>query len=130
MELRNKLLESSRARNVQEEVWQEAVDSLLLVLAPVAPHITEELWELRGHSYSIHDQPWPAWDEAVVKEETITLVVQVNGRVRDKLTVSAESNEESLESSALASEKIQKWLAGKPPRKVIVVKGKLVNIVV
>jgi leucyl-tRNA synthetase len=130
MELRNALVEALRARNVQEEVWQEAVDSLLLVLAPVAPHISEELWELRGHPYSIHDQPWPEWDEEAVEEETITLVVQVNGRVRDKLAVSADSSEEDLEALALASEKIQKWLEGKPPRKVIVVKGKLVNIVV
>ncbi len=130
MELRNALTEARKAANVSQAAWNEAVDTLLLLLAPIAPHITEELWARRGQAYSIHQQPWPVWDEAVAKEDTITLVVQVNGRVRDKLDVAAGLDDEAVKQIALSSDKAQGWLEGKQPRKVIVVRGKLVNIVV
>jgi leucyl-tRNA synthetase len=129
MELRNELAEARRLSNVDELAWNEAIDNLLLLLSPMAPHVTEELWMRRGKPYSIHQQPWPDWDEEIAKEETITLVVQVNGRVRDKIATSAGNDEQELKELALASEKIQKWLEGKAPRKVIVVRGRLVNIV-
>ncbi len=130
MELRNEILAAKKSKNVDTAVWNEAVDNLLLILAPIAPHITEEMWARRGRPYSIHQQPWPEWDEAATKEDTITLVVQVNGRVRDKIEVEAGSSDETLKEMALASDKVQPWLNGKEARKVIVVKGKLVNIVV
>lgn len=130
MELRNAISDARKAANVSQAAWDEAIDNLLLLLAPIAPHITEELWARRGHAYSIHQQSWPAWDEAVAKEETITLVVQVNGRVRDKLDVAAGLDDEAVKQIALSSDKAQGWLEGKQPRKVIVVRGKLVNIVV
>ncbi|MCB8925587.1 MAG: leucine--tRNA ligase [Ardenticatenaceae bacterium] len=129
MELRNSINDAQRAKNVSVEVWNEAIDSLLLVLAPIAPHITEELWAQRGHGYSIHQQPWPKWDAEAAKEDSITLVVQINGKVRDKIDVDAGQDDEALKAIALASEKVQGWLEGKPPRQVIVVKGRLVNIV-
>lgn len=129
MELRNSIIEAKKAKNVSLDIWNEAVDSLLLVLAPIAPHITEELWAQRGHGYSVHQQPWPAWDEAATKEESLTLVVQINGKVRDKIETDAGQDDETLKEIALASEKVQGWLEGKPPRQVIVVKGRLVNIV-
>ncbi len=129
MELRNAINEARKAANVSRAAWDEAVDNLLLLLAPIAPHITEELWAQRGRAYSIHQQPWPQWDEAVAKEETITLIVQVNGRVRDKLEVAAGLDDEAVKQIALSSDKAQGWLDGKEPRKVIVVRGKLVNIV-
>lgn len=130
MELRNALNDGRKAANASQFAWQEAVDTLLLLLAPIAPHITEELWAQRGHAYSIHQQPWPQWDADVAKEDTITLVVQVNGRVRDKLEVPADLDDEAVKQIALSSDKTQGWLDGKEPRKVIVVRGKLVNIVV
>jgi leucyl-tRNA synthetase len=130
MELRNEILDAKKSKNVDTAVWNEAVDNLLLILGPIAPHITEELWARRGQPYSIHQQPWPEWDEAAAKEDTITLVVQVNGRVRDKIEVEAGSSDETLKEMALASDKVRPWLNGKEARKVIVVKGKLVNIVV
>ncbi|GIK54989.1 MAG: leucine--tRNA ligase [Chloroflexota bacterium] len=130
MELRNALNDGRKAANVSQFAWQEAVDTLLLLLAPIAPHITEELWAQRGHAYSIHQQPWPQWDEAVAREDAITLIVQVNGRVRDKLEVPADLDDETVKQIALSSDKAQGWLDGKEPRKVIVVRGKLVNIVV
>jgi len=130
MELRNALNDGRKAGQVSRAAWDEAVDSLLLLLAPIAPHITEELWGQRGHAYSIHQQPWPEWEADIAKEDTITLIVQVNGRVRDKLEVAADLNDEAVKQIALSSDKAQGWLDGKEPRKVIVVRGKLVNIVV
>jgi leucyl-tRNA synthetase len=129
MEHRNTILEAKKAKNVSLDVWNEAVDSLLLVLAPIAPHITEELWAQRGHGYSVHQQPWPAWDAEAAKEDSLTLVVQINGKVRDKIEVEAGQDDEVLKEIALASDKVQGWLAGNPPRQVFVVKGRLVNIV-
>ncbi len=130
MELRNALNDGRKAANVSQLAWKEAVDTLLLLLAPIAPHITEELWAQRGHTYSIHQQPWPQWAADVAKEDAITLIVQVNGRVRDKLEVPADLDDEAVKQIALSSDKAQGWLDGKEPRKVIVVRGKLVNIVV
>ncbi|MBX3061067.1 MAG: leucine--tRNA ligase [Anaerolineae bacterium] len=130
MELRNALNDGRKAANVSRAAWNEAVDNLLLLLAPIAPHLTEELWAQRGHAYSIHQQPWPQWGAEVAKEDTITLIVQVNGRVRDKLEVPADLDDEAVKQIALSSDKTQGWLDGKEPRKVIVVRGKLVNIVV
>ncbi len=130
MELRNALIDVQRLNNVDRTTWNEAIESMLLLLAPIAPHITEELWERRGKPFSIHQAEWPTWDDEIAREEAITLIVQVNGRVRDKIEVSAEEDDDTLKEIALASENIQKWLSGNQPRKVIVVKGKLVNIVV
>jgi leucyl-tRNA synthetase len=129
MELRNALQAAQREQNVRRAVWNEAVQSLLLVLAPIAPHFTEELWSRHGKPYSIHQQAWPTWDPQVVKEETVTLIVQINGRVRDRFSVPAGMPDEELQQMALASEKVRRHLENKKPRKVIVVKGKLVNIV-
>jgi leucyl-tRNA synthetase len=130
MELRNTLQDAKQAANASPAAWEEAVTSLLLLLAPVAPHITEELWAQRGRPYSIHQQPWPTWDEEIAREDTITLIVQVNGKVRDKVEAPAGVSEEEAKQLALASPAIQSWLNGGQPRKVIVVPGKLVNIVV
>lgn len=129
MELRNTILDAQRQHNVSSESWVEAVDNLLLLLAPIAPHITEELWAQRGKPYSIHQQPWPQWDPEIAKEESITLIVQVNGKVRDRIEAPAGTPDEELKALALASENVQKHLEGQTPRKVIVVKGTLVNIV-
>jgi len=129
MELRNNLIEARRSQNVTQAAWDEAVDKLLLLLAPFAPHITEELWERRGHAFSIHQQSWPVWDAEIAKDETITLVVQINGKVRDKIDTTAGQDDETLKTIALNSEKVQTWLEGNESRKIIVVKGKLINIV-
>ncbi len=129
MELRNALVAAQRAAAVDAAGWNEAVDALLLLLAPISPHITEELWSRRGRAYSIHQQPWPAWDEDVARDETISLIVQVNGKMRDKIAVPADTTDEGLREIALASDKARPWLDGKTPRQVIVVRGKLVNIV-
>lgn len=129
MELRNTLLSARREANVSRAAWDEAVDNLLLLLAPVSPHITEELWARRGRPYSIHRQEWPRFDEAVAREEVIDLVIQLNGKTRDKLEVPAGLSEDELRRLALESEKVRRLLDGKTPRKVIIARGSLVNIV-
>ncbi len=110
--------------------WDEAVDIYLRMLAPVAPHISEELWQRLGKPYSIHQQSWPKVDEAAAAQEEITLVVQVNGKLRDRITVPADIREEDAKALALASEAVTRFMEGKAPRQVIYVKGRLVNIVV
>jgi leucyl-tRNA synthetase len=99
-------------------------------LAPVSPHITEELWARRGLPYSIHEQLWPQWDDDAAREEAISLIVQVNGKTRDRIEVAADLSDDELRAVALASDKLSRWLDGQSPRQVIVVRGKLVNIVV
>jgi leucyl-tRNA synthetase len=110
--------------------WSEAVDTLLLLMAPVTPHLAEELWVRRGKPYSIHQQAWPVFDAAAAAEELITLVVQINGKVRDRIEVAADIGEEEAKAAALASEQVRKHLEGKEPKKMVYVTGKLVSIVV
>jgi len=104
--------------------------TLLTLLAPFAPHITEELWQKTGEKGSIHNQQWPKYDPKLVKEETITLVIQINGRVRDKIEVETSLSEEEAKKLTLEREKVKKWIEGKKVKKVIFVPGKLINIVI
>ncbi len=130
MELKNTLQAYRSTPLAGSEVWKEAIRTLLLLLAPFTPHIAEELWARIGEAYSIHQQAWPVADESIAAEETVTLAVQVNGKVRDHLTVPADADEETIKAAALALEKIKAQLDGKTPRKVIVVQGRLVSIVI
>lgn len=102
----------------------------LKILAPFAPHLTEELWSQLGYADSIHVSPWPAYDPTKLQNSTFELVVQVNGKVRDKLMVEAEISEEDAKARALASEKVQQYLEGKQPQRIVYVKGRLLSIVV
>ncbi|MCD6290254.1 MAG: leucine--tRNA ligase [Anaerolineae bacterium] len=110
--------------------WDEAIRNLLLLMAPLTPHIAEELWARTGGEYSIHQQSWPTWEEELTKEETITLVVQVNGRVRDRVEAPADITKEQAKELALASKGAQRHTAGKEIVKIIYAPGRLVNIVV
>jgi leucyl-tRNA synthetase len=129
MTLLNDMADVKEAGGWNTPAWNEAVDIYLRMLAPVAPHIAEEIWSLLGKPYSIHQQPWPKLDEEAAKEEEIELVIQVNGKLRDKVNVPVDVTEEKAKEIALASEIVQKHLGGKAPRKVIFVRGKLINIV-
>jgi leucyl-tRNA synthetase len=114
----------------RRETLDEAVDALLLVLAPMAPHISAELWERRhGAGAHVHEQPWPTSDPELAKAETVTMIVQVNGKVRDRIDVDASIDEVEMEKVALASSRVQEHLAGRTPRNVIIVRPKLVNLV-
>ncbi len=114
----------------EEEISQNIFEILLKILSPFAPHIAEELWAQLGHNKSIFIEKWPEYDPALVKNEMITLVIQMNGKVRDKIEVAADISEADAKTAALASEKIKSALAGKEPKKVIFVKNKLINIVI
>jgi leucyl-tRNA synthetase len=102
---------------------------LSTVMAPFAPHLSEELWEKLGGKNSVFNQTWPSFDESALAAETITLVVQVNGKLRDKIEAPADADNSTLEKLALNSEKVTSFLEGKTLRKTIVVPGKLVNVV-
>jgi len=131
MELMNEMYKAREAGIVGSPEWNEAQEIYLKMLAPVAPHIAEELWTNHlGKPYSIHQQKWPQLDEAATKEDTIELPVQINGKVRDRVVVPAEASEDEIKSAALASEIVQKYLEGKEPKKVIVANKRLVSIVI
>jgi leucyl-tRNA synthetase len=131
MELLNEMYRAREAGAVGTAEWNEAREIYLKMLAPVAPHITEELWtHHQGKPYSIHQQRWPQVDEAAAKEDAIEVPVQINGKIRHRITVSAETSEEEIKAAALASETVQKYLEGKEPKKVIVANKRLVSIVV
>lgn len=129
MEFSNALSRSAGESVVGTPAWQEAIRSLLLLLAPIAPYVTEELWSRLGLPYSIHQQAWPVWEEGLLSEEMVTVVVQVNGKVRDKLTVPVGVSEEMIESLARNSERVRRYLDGATVANVVYVPGKLLNIV-
>jgi leucyl-tRNA synthetase len=113
----------------KKEIGREAIERILILLAPFAPHITEELWHQLGHRDSIHQQKWPEYDLKLIEEKFITLIIQVNGRVRDKIEVEAGIPESKAKELAISREKVKKWISGKKIKKVIFVPKKLINIV-
>jgi len=121
-------LQDARKQDISRAAWEEAIEALLLMLAPTAPHLAEELWQRTGHQYSVHQQAWPLFNPELIAEDQITLIVQVGGKVRDKLTVPADIGEAEAKELALNSEKVKPWLAGKTVAQVVYVPGKLVNI--
>lgn len=106
------------------------VEKFVMILAPFAPHIAEELWEILGHSDSLTYEQWPEYDKNLIKEKEIELAVQVNGKIKDRIVVAADTDEDQIKQKALASEKVLAALAGKSPKKIIVIKSRLVNIVI
>jgi leucyl-tRNA synthetase len=131
MEFTNALAEERREHSsIDANAWREALECLVLCLAPLAPHITEELWQHLGKPYSVHRQNWPSWDDALARSETITLVVQVNGKVRDTIEVAPGLSQDEAQSLAHESEKVSAHVAGKTLRKTIFVPDKLLNLVV
>ena len=130
MELLNEMARAKNAGAWGSDAWNEAVRLYLLMMAPVTPHIAEELWQKLGYGYSVHQQAWPEVDEEACVEDKITLVVQINGKLRDRIMLSPGFSDEQARATALSSPVIQEALEGKTIRKVIVVPGKLVNVVV
>jgi len=111
-------------------VTQEAVRTVLLLLYPMVPHFCAELWEMTGHSRSLASEPWPAFDAEAAKEEELTIVLQVNGKVRSRLQAAPDITDDDLKAKTLADEKMQKFIDNKPIKKIIIVKKRLVNVVV
>jgi leucyl-tRNA synthetase len=115
---------------VGERAWRDALRTFILVLAPFAPHHAEDMWALVGLPYSVHEQAWPEWDERLIVEDEITLVVQVNGKLRDRIEAPADVSEEAAKELALASAKVRPHIEGREIRKSVYVPGRLVNFVV
>ena len=129
MELINDLTRFNDESEQGSAVVREAIEGIVLLLSPIVPHITQQLWNELGHDELLADVSWPTCDESAMVKDEIELVVQVNGKLRSKINVSANADKESVEASALADEKIVANIEGKTVRKVIVVPGRLVNIV-
>ena len=130
MEFTNTLFKARDAGLTSTAEWAEAIDILLRLLAPIAPHMAEELWERLGRGYSVHQQAWPKFDPSAVVAETITIPVQVNGKLRDRITVPADADEAAIKAAALASEAVKKFVEGKPIRQTIYAKGRMLNLLV
>ena len=134
MELVNVLTGEKEKRESAEAptaaAYDDAVEKLILMLAPLAPHLSDELWHQLGHPESVHLQSWPVYDPALAETGSITVVVQVNGKLRDTLQLPREASEDDVKRSALQSRKVTAALGGKTPVKFIYVKEKLLNIVV
>ena len=130
MEYTNALQKAKRIAVLGTTAWDEAITTLLLLIAPSCPHIAEELWQRIGHPYSIHQQPWPEFDPELAAEEMITLVVQVNGKLRARMEVSADISEKKAKEAALADENVQRHIEDRKVRRLIYVPGRLVNVVV
>jgi len=129
MEYTNYLTKAKEAGPVDAGAWREAMETLLLLLAPSAPHLAEELWQRSGRPYSIHNQRWPEWDAALAADEEITWVAQVNGRLRDRIVAPPGLNAHEAELVVLASENVKRHIGGRQVQRVIVRPG-LVNVVV
>ncbi|MDN5275657.1 MAG: LeucinetRNA ligase [Candidatus Saccharibacteria bacterium] len=113
-----------------DTVWREALSRLVQLVAPVAPHIAEELWHQLGHDSFIQNAPWPTWDDALTENESITIAVQVNGKLRGEVTLEKDASEDDIKAAALSHENVAKFLDNKEPTKIIYIRGRLVSIVV
>ena len=129
MELTNALARLRDEGEGDAASWAGALRLLVLMLAPICPHLAEELWERRGQPYSVHEQPWPAADPELAARETVELAVQVNGRLRDRIRVAADAPESEVRALAEASERVAAALGGAEPARVVYVPGRLVNLV-
>jgi leucyl-tRNA synthetase len=133
MELYNQVKkdrDGARTTEVGKAVLRAALESLLILLSPFTPHLCEELWERTGHRETLARFPWPAFDPELASEEKVTVVVQVNGRLRDKFEADPGITEEEMKRAALDLERIQGFVGDRAVRKVICVENRLVNIVV
>ena len=129
MKLRNALQDAHTTDRAKSVEYRRAIDALLLLMAPAAPHLAEELWVATGHEYSIHQQPWPQYDDSLAAAEEFELVVQVNGKVRDRLMLPVGADEDRVRQTVLARPRISELLDGQAPRKIIYVPGRILSIV-
>jgi leucyl-tRNA synthetase len=130
MELVNALAKNEDPSAAGRAVVQEGLDAVVLMLAPIVPHAAHELWRALGHESAVIDERWPSADAAAMERDAVDLVVQVNGKLRGHISVSKSADRETIESEALENPNVQRFLEGKAVRKLIVVPGKLVNVVV
>ena len=113
-----------------EQAPREAVEKLVLMVSPVAPHLGEECWSLLGHADTLAFEPWVSWDEALCVDATAELGVQVNGKKRASLKLAKDASQEDAQAAALAIPSVAKWVDGKPIRKLVYVPGRIINVIV
>jgi len=130
MEFSNYLSRVQGRGTVSGSLWRQTMESFLLLLAPAAPHLAEELWNVTARPYSIHNQPWPSYDEELTKEEEVTVVIQVNGKVRDKVIVPASINEAEAKELALGRDRVRAYINGRKVERLIYVPKRVVNVVI
>ena len=131
MTFSNGLLAAQNTPVVHTDAWKEAIEALVLLLAPVTPHLSEEMWSRIGGEYSVHQQNWPEWDENLARPATIEMPVQVNGKVRARMEVEVDAGQEEIESLALEQPNVQAHVQDQNPKKNnLVIPNRLVNIVV
>src|SRR5260370_13521769 len=130
MECNNALIKQQNEPVAHSTAYRDTLETMMLLLAPMAPHISEELWHLTDHSGSIHMTDWPEFDEALTQDETFTLVVQVNGKVRERIQVAADTSEQDIRMLALNNPRVASFIGEATVQKVIYVPGRLINIVV
>ena len=130
MELLNAVNRLEHGTPQSRAIEREALDAVVLVLSPIVPHICHALWLMLGHDSAPVFEQWPDFDESALEQDTIEIVVQVNGKLRGRISVAADADKEQVATVALADENVQRFVADKEIRKTIVVPGKLVNIVV
>ena len=129
MELTNFMGRIRDHQDLNVHIWNDAIEKLLLMLAPIAPHFAEELWDITQHSYSIHNELFPVWDEDIAKDQDITLIIQIDGKLRDRIGVPSTIEESDAKQLAVTSPKIENHIAGKTIKHIIYVPGRLVNVV-
>jgi len=130
MELLNAVTRFAAESEQDRAVVREALEAVVLVLSPIVPHICHELWHVLGHASAAVDERWPDFDETALQQDKVEIVVQVNGKLRGRISVAADADRDTISTLALADENVQRFVAGKDIRKVIVVPGRLVNVVV
>jgi leucyl-tRNA synthetase len=112
------------------EVWREALESVVILLSPIVPHICEELWEIMGNTESVANVPWPGYDSETIKDEEVLMVIQVNGKLRGRIMVGVHASEEEVKETVLAQQRVQELLKNQTLKKFVIVPRKLVNLVV
>ncbi|MBU1147169.1 MAG: leucine--tRNA ligase, partial [Candidatus Omnitrophica bacterium] len=131
MELVNEIYKvRDKGQETRDKGDKDAIEAVIILLAPFVPHVAEEMWERLGNKRSVFEADWPGYDEAALAQDRITMPVQINGRVRSKIEVASSAGDEDIKKVVLEDPLVNKWTQGKPPKKIIVVKGRLVNLVV
>jgi len=130
MELVNVLYKLKLTVPLGSQVWQEALATTLQLVAPFSPHMTEELWQQLGQNGSIHTSSWPAWDDSLLVQDTMTIAVQVNGKLRGEVVVETAADEATVVAAAQAAEKVAPYLGDQTIKKTVYVPKKLINFVV
>ena len=130
MECNNALIKQQHAPVAQSAAYRRALETMMQLLAPFAPHITEELWHQTGHTGSIHNTDWPAYEESLTRDETFTLVMQVNGKVRERIEVPADISEQEVRELVLNNPRVATFIGDTTIQNIIYIPGRLVNVVV